>query len=355
MPRVRFTLPQVKLSPDTRPSACIHCGSVYMNRHGAVTKPICDLYVSEVTVDRYRCCDCGRTFRHYPQGVDRRDQSHRLSGLAALSWALGLSLRSVSHLLGAMGCDLSRMSVWRDVQQSGSNALGGWLNRHRGRVRLMGADETVLKVRGRQTVVGFVTDAESGRLVEMDVLVQRDSEGFVRWLEGYVGRFGVEAMVTDDLNTYKPAVEHVGVSHQSPPRARHGVCIAHVRKWVRNRLSRIEGWDWYKARIWLLMAELPGEGGRELLKMERAVRGQPKLHRLVVELSEKWRSLTCHQRVRGMPQTNNCTERTIGRSKIRYKTTRGYKSEAGMMNGLGLTQWAWSGQEGLDLGELVAA
>ena len=197
---------------------------------GAVTKPISDLYVSEVTVDRYRCCDCCRTFRHYPQGVDRRDQSHRLSGLAALSWALGLSFRSVSHLLGAMGCDLSRMSVWRDVQQSGSNALGGWLNRHRGRVRLMGADETVLdetvlKVRGRQTVV---------------------------------------------------------------------------------------------------------------------------------ELSEKWRSLTCHQRVRGMPQTNNCTERTIGRSKIRYKTTRGYKSEAGMMNGLGLTQWVWSGQEGLDLGDLVA-
>ena len=174
MPRVRFTLPQVKLSPDTRPSACIHCGSVYMNRHGSVTKPICDLYVSEVTVDRYRCCDCGRTFRHYLQGVDRRNQSHRLSGLAALSWALGLSLRSVSHLLGAMACDLSRMSVWRDVQQSGSNALGRWLNRHRGRVRLMGADETVLKVRGRQTVVGFVTDAESGRLVGMDVLVQRD-------------------------------------------------------------------------------------------------------------------------------------------------------------------------------------
>ena len=29
--------------------------------------------------------------------------------------ALGLSLRSVSHLLSALGCDLSRMSVWRDV------------------------------------------------------------------------------------------------------------------------------------------------------------------------------------------------------------------------------------------------
>ena len=26
---------------------------------------------------------------------------------------------------------------------------------------------------------------------------------------------------------------------------------------------------------------------------------------------------------------------------IRYRTVRGYKSEEGMMNGLGLTQWAW--------------
>ena len=307
MPRVRFTLPQVKTFPDTRPSACPRCGSVYLNRHGLVTKPISDLYVSEVTAHRYRCCDCGRTFRHYPRGVDHHDQSHRLRALAALSWALGLSLRSVSHLLGALGCGLSRMSVWRDVQQAGTSALDGWLSRVRGQVRLMGADETVLKVRGRRTVVGFVTDAANGRLLGMDVLVERDRDGFVKWLSRYVSRFGVESMVTDDLNTYKPVVEHLGVDHQ--------VCIAHVRKWVRNRLREIEGWDWYRSRIWLLMTELPQGGGRELLEMEPVVRRQPKLHRLVVELCEKWRSLTCHQRVRAMPQTNNCTERTIGRSK----------------------------------------
>ena len=347
MSRVRFTLPQVKVLPDTRPSSCRYCDSAYLSRHGLVTKPIKDLYVSEVTAHRYRCYDCGRTFRHYPQGVDRHDQSHRLRALAALSWALGLSLRSVSHLLSALGCDLSRMSVWRNVQTAGTKALGGWLGGRRSRVRMMGADETVVKVRGKQTVVGFVTDAESGQLVGMDVLFQRDSDGFAEWLSGYVSRFGVETMVTDDLNTYKPVVERLGVDHQ--------VCIAHVRKWVWNRLREIGGWGWYKSRIWLLMTELPRGGGRELLDMEHRVRTHSKLHRLVVELCDKWRSLTCHQRVRGIPQTNNCTERTIGRSKIRYKTVRGYKSEDGMMNGLGLTQWVWSGQEGLDLGELIAA
>ena len=68
-------------------------------------------------------------------------------------------------------------------------------------------------------VVGFVTDAESGQLVGMDVLVHRDSDSFVKWLSGYVSRFGMEAMVTDDLNTYKLVVERIGVDHQSLPRA----------------------------------------------------------------------------------------------------------------------------------------
>ena len=212
---------------------------------------------------------------------------------------------------------------------------------------MIGADETVLKLRGEKTVVGVVTDAATGQIVGMDVLVERDTEGFVDWLSDYVSELGVEAMVTDDLSTYKPVVEHLGVEHQ--------VCIAHVRKNVWNRLKKVDGWEWCKARIWELMTELPDVGGRELFDMERRVRGEPDLRRLVVELSEKWRSLTCHCRVSGMPQTNNCTERAIGRSKIRYKTVRGYESEEGMLKGLGLTQWVWSGEDGLDLGELIAA
>ena len=113
MPRVRFTLPQVRDYPDTRPSACSYCGSVYLHRHGPVTRPIRDLHISEVTVLRYRCADCGRTFRHHPQGVDHHDQSLRLRGFAALSWALGLSLRSTSHLPIRPGAgSAGRDEVW---------------------------------------------------------------------------------------------------------------------------------------------------------------------------------------------------------------------------------------------------
>ena len=170
----------------------------------------------------------------------------------------------------------------------------------------------------------------------------------MEWLGDFVSDYGVEAMVTDDLNTYKPVVRHLGIDHQ--------ICIAHVRKWAWNRLDGIDGWDWIKARIWRLLTELPFDGDVELLRLERAVRdGDATLRRMCIELSGKWRTLLCHRRRGDVPWTNNVTEWAIGRSKIRYKTVRGYKSEDGMLNGFGLTQWAWSGRDGLDMSELVAA
>ncbi len=237
MTRVRFTLLQVKDYPETRPSSCPHCEGVILHRYGQVEKTIKDLYVSRVTAIRYRCVECGRTFRRYPDGVDSHDRSKRLRGLAALSWALGLSHRSVSHILRALGYELSPMGSWRDVQEAGLNAVGRLLGRMRGKVSVMGADETVIKMRGNRTVVGFVADAGSGRLVGIDLLVDRDSAGFVRWLKSYMSGLGVRVIVSDDLSTYKPVVERLGVEHQ--------VCPAHVRKNVSNRLDEIKGWDGY--------------------------------------------------------------------------------------------------------------
>ena len=46
----------------------------------------------------------------YPSGLDGHAQSKLLRAVAALSWELGLSHRSVGHLLTALGCELARMS-----------------------------------------------------------------------------------------------------------------------------------------------------------------------------------------------------------------------------------------------------
>jgi hypothetical protein len=52
--------------------------------------------------------------------------------------------------------------------------------------------------------------------------------------------------------------------------------------------------------------------------------------------------------------TNNATERSIGKSKGRYKAMRGYKSIEGMRNGIALTQWLYSGEDEHDLAEKMA-
>ena len=182
-----------------------------------------------------------------------------MRGWAALAWALGLSLRSASHLLAAFGVSVSRMSVWRDVQEAGRNARGKQAEGAGGRVRVIGADETAVRVNGVKTVVGVVADAETGQVLGLDVLAERDSDGFMEWLGDFVSDYGVETMAADDLSAYKPAVERLGIDHQ--------ICMAHVKKWAWNRLDWIYGWDWIKARIWRLLTELPFDGDVDLLRL----------------------------------------------------------------------------------------
>ena len=58
--------------------------------------------------------------------------------------------------------------------------------------------------------------------------------------------------------------------------------------------------------------------------------------------------------MRGVCDTNDVTERVIGKIKIRYKTIKGYESVEGMMNGLRLTQRVCD-ESGMDMDDLLAA
>ena len=122
MKRIRFIPAQVKTVPDDRPDACPTAAAESSTSAGRADKPVKDLFVKSVTVHRYLCQSCERTFLHYPQGIDRSGQSQRMRGWAALMWALGMSLRSAGDMLSTFGEFLSHASVWRDVQEAGENA-----------------------------------------------------------------------------------------------------------------------------------------------------------------------------------------------------------------------------------------
>jgi hypothetical protein len=114
---VVLKLPDVKRKQAERPQVCPYCQGVTFQRWGGVEKPVRDVHCRRVWVYRYRCCQCRRTFRHYPQGSSRADQTERLKSWAVICWTLGLSHRGVSRILSGLNTRLSHMSVWRDAQE----------------------------------------------------------------------------------------------------------------------------------------------------------------------------------------------------------------------------------------------
>ena len=366
--KIRLVVPEVKLRPSERPATCRYCGHWRLHRHGAVRKSLRDHRVAQVRVERYKCAACGRTFRHYPDGVTAQDQSQRTVVLAAVLYGLGLSCAASAAFLTAIGVSIARMSVWWDAQAAGE-ALRQ--RRPRGSVRVLGVDETVYRVRGHEVLVGFVVDDISGETLNFTVLYGGDAASLLEWLAPYVEAMGVEVLVTDGHAAYGVVASALGVAHQ--------LCLAHVRKGVARHLRAITaqasqtGDDAQVRRarttIRTLVRELPADGHVQLWALhQRYLAHTPprpgaqasvgyRLRLLTLALLEQWPKL-CLARTRpelGLDGTNNAAERAIGKSKMRYKTMRGYKSLAGLHTGIALTQWLYNGDVDHELAPLIAA
>ena len=117
MPVVVIQLPESATIPTGRPEKCPHCGSQILQSWGQSPRNLQDIQHTSAEVHRFRCSECGRTFRHYPPGVDRGIQSLRLRKMAALTWVMGLSSRVIVELFQELGVELSRMTIWRDGRE----------------------------------------------------------------------------------------------------------------------------------------------------------------------------------------------------------------------------------------------
>lgn len=327
-------LPQVKRSREERPTQCPYCQGGTFQRWGGVKKRVKDPRVKSVRVYRYRCTSCGGTFRQYPQGVGRATQSARMKKLAVICWGLGLSYRGIEQILSAFGVCLSRMSSWRDVQAEAEGLRRGkqWQP-----ARVVGVDGAWLNGQGVMVAV----DLGDGQPLAIAAIDEKDRAAVLRWLQGLKQRHGIGAIVTDDLAMYRSLAEKLAMGHQ--------VCQFHVRRWVGRTCRDLEGrlpeaWRWVIPRIKVILEELPPNGDRQLLDFYQQLPGQRKrdqartaldeLRHLVIRLSENWERYTAFFHDPGIPWTNNRTEQAIGRMKMRAKTTRGYKTKSGMLNGL---------------------
>lgn len=121
-----------------------------------------------------------------------------------------------------------------------------------------------------------------------------------------------------------------------------------------------------------VIAALPSNGQVQLQQLLTRYQSAPppsqghratmgyRFRRLVLDWSENWSRLSLYQRWRGAQQekldgTNNVTEQIIGqRVKERYRTMRGYKRDASILNVSGLIGWLGMKGHENELNALIA-
>lgn len=336
---VVLKLPAVKRQREERPKACRYCAGETFQRWGVVNKPVKDIRVRQVKVYRYRCCQCKRTFRHYPEGNTSADQTERLRLFAILLWALGLSYRASSLILSGLKVLVSPMTIWRDVQEEAQKIKR---QNHWKPVRVLGLDGAHVLGWGEKQSVLVAVDLGTGEPLAIGYLNEQDPQAVQRWLAPLIQRHGITVIVTDDLFSYKIVAQKLQLGHQ--------VCQFHVRRWVGKTLKELQEtipkeWLWVLDEIRQLIDFLPLEGSKTLYTLWKQLPGRRSLPRqarsameqlrdLLLRLSEHWQNYCTFQSEPQIPWTNNATEQAIGRMKMRARTVRGYKTWQGMQAGL---------------------
>jgi transposase-like protein len=321
-----------------------------------------DIAQSAVVSYRWRCVKCERKFRVYPRGVSPAQQSDHLKAITVLLYVLGLSYGAVSDFVGALGCYVSKTTVYNNVQAAGEKARQQQRRRVRrgGQRAVVGADGTYVKVQGEQVGIAVVVDDDSGELLGLEIIVSENSEELVEIIQAVVEAVEAEVMVSDDHGAYKEVAIELGLEQQ--------ICRNHVKRNVDDLAASIGAQLQKKeprpqdvvsspaqlredlADLQQLVRERPADGAQQLEKLYHRYKAAPppkkgqrhtvwyRMRMLVTRLWDRWLSLTLDQRRDDLDGTNNSCERLIGWwIKERYRTMRGYKRTRSIKNVATLT------------------
>ena len=361
---LKLILPVVDAEKYEKPEECPYgCGGQAFWIRQVVRKPVRDNRHDEVIARRYACLQCRRSFRMYPQGINHKQFSQRVIGLAVMLYVLGLSYGAVVLLLEALGLWMGKTTVYEAVQAM-AERVPGMRQTHllEGyRTPALGADLTSVKCKGKWLPLGVTVDPLRGLTLSIDRLCGEDAQTLKAWLEPIIETVDARVLVTDDADALKTAADENGVQHQ--------VCKSHV---LRNSDALIEqlqanlanGSNESLAQIGVSVQQalLDLQRLKELLHLRQPetrnelealsqryreakppLRGKPaslayRLRNLLLDRWNLWPRLTFYRTWqdpagRKLDGTNNATERAIGwYIKERYRTMRGYKREQSALN-----------------------
>jgi transposase-like protein len=381
--RIRVRLPTVEPEVYGYPMECPYerCAGHFFKRHGlrGEEKAVRDLNYDQVTSFRCRCLRCGRTFRVYPQGISRAQQSDRLKAITVLLYALGLSYGAVADFLTALAMAVCKTTVYNNVQEAGiaSRSRQQAAVARGGKKAVIGSDGTYVKVKGEKVGIQVVVDDQTGDLLGLDIVVSENSEEVRKIVEQVAEQVEAEVLVSDDLDVYKNVADELGLDHQ--------ICRGHVKRNVDELAKSLveqlkkkeplpEGVDSSTDRLQedvqtlqQLVRARPPDALDSLEKMYYRYMAAPvptagerhtvwyRMRMLVLRLWERWARLTLDQRRDDLDGTNNSSERLIGWwIKERYRTMRGYKRTESIRNVVTLTARMGVRSDRYDMSELYA-
>jgi transposase-like protein len=366
------------------------CNGTHFKAHELhCRKPVRDTRHTQVTAQRYRCLKCQRTFHVYPMGVSHAHQSDTLKGLSVLLYVLGLSYQGVVDLLDALGCPLSKTTVYKNVQAAGRQAIQlrqQWLSQHAGKVKVLSVDFTHVKCQGQDRSVAVATAVLTGQPISLELLETETAFHIEHWIREVAKMLGAEVLVTDDADGLKNVADALGLPQQ--------ICRAHVNRNVHDLIANLgtKALDYPDPVPWELKAsgmtldqfledlttvegiicEIPANGQEQLELLATQYQFAPppvqghratmwyRFRRLVWDWYENWARLSLYQRWRGehgekLDGTNNVTEQVIGQCvKERYRTMRGYKRDVSILNVSSLIGWMRTQGRNHDLSEVLA-
>jgi transposase-like protein len=362
--RLRLRLPEIREDEYVVPQECPYgCGGRYFALHQECPKAVSDPEYAEVKVKRYRCVQCGHSFRVYPQGVSHRPRSQRLRGIGVMLYALGLSYGGVADALRAFGWQGSKSSVYRDVQAAGEAVGRLRVNGLRRRVQVVSADTTYVVCNREEITVAVAVDALAGDVLEVELVDSESAESLRAFLTQLQEQYDMEVLVSDDQDSYKVLADELGL--------RHSICRAHVNRNVaklvgdlatealampsqspvpRNVHSSLDQLLTDLEYVQLLIALRPLDGDQQLSDIHRRYQAAPPPAKgekasiwywfrfALLRWWNNWDRLTqdLHWNRNHESQldgTNNAAERAIGWwIKERYRTMRTYKRTASVRN-----------------------
>ena len=386
--RLKLILPVVEPNRLIEPTHCCDpkCRGDGLVPWQEVKKNVRDTEYDEVTAYRYKCMRCGKTFRVYPQGVQKSQMSQRLKGMGVLLYVLELSYGAASLMLEALGVFESKSSVYRSVQATAEAVPGmkrtALLEGYR--TKALGSDLTSVKCNGKWLPIGVTVDTLNGWVLCIDRLAGEDAETLQGWIEPIADQMGAETLVTDDADAFKEVADRSGLDHQ--------ICKSHV---VRNtaeltailsaliesgnnssladvQIAPSQALNDLKHLEELIHQRRPEQQSELLSLYERYAAASPpqagktasvayRMRNLFLDRWNLWPRLTFYRTWKDgegneiLDGTNNATERAIGWwVKERYRTMRGYKRERSALNVSRLIAYCGNHlMQGLDLAKLV--